>query len=113
MTEHEKLMKIFNEADTQCVNTFCNTCPYNDIKDGYSCAYHAYADKLFEYGYLQNNFLNKDIIRKAIEEELVVMLTDIINTIDDSARNANAYDSELLLIIINALKTVQRSIEND
>lgn len=83
MTEREKLIKIFTEVDTHCDNTFCNTCPYNDTKADNSCVYHAYADKLLEYGYSQNNLLNKDIIGKTIREELGNMLTDILNNISD------------------------------
>lgn len=112
MTEHEKLMKIFDEVDTHCDNTFCNTCPYN-LKDSHFCVRYAYADKLIEYGYSQNNLLNKDTIRKVVREELHSMFTDILNSIDDKARQVNARDLELPMIIIKAFETVQKRYENE
>lgn len=113
MTEHEKLVKIFEEVDTYCDNTFCNTCPYDtDISDN-SCVYHALADKLLEYGYSQNNLLNKDIVGKAIREELGNMLTDILNSISDRT-HSSLYCYEIKPVhIVEALKTVKRKYKND
>lgn len=111
MTEREKLIKIFEEVDTHCDNTFCNTCPYNDV--GRSCTLHAYADKLLEYGYSQNSLLDKDIVGKAIREELGNMLTDILNSISDCT-HSSVYCYEIKPIhIVEALKTVKRKYKND
>lgn len=113
MTEHEKLVKIFEEVDTYCDNTFCNTCPYDDVKNGHSCAFHACADKLLEYGYSQNSLLDKDIIGKAIREELGNILTDILNSISDHT-HSSAYCYEIKPVhIVEALKTVKRKYKND
>lgn len=57
--------------------------------------------------------MTDDAIRKIIKEELNSLLIDILDTIDDNARRVNAYDSELPMIIIEALKTIQKRYEND
>ena len=33
MTKSDELVKLLAEVDSHCTNTFCNTCPYQQISN--------------------------------------------------------------------------------
>ncbi len=65
MTKIDELVKLLAEVDDHCTNTFCNTCPYQQMPDEYPCSFYAIAQKLIDEGYEK---VNKTKKKNTIEE---------------------------------------------
>ena len=82
MTKSDELVKLLAEVDSHCTNTFCNTCPYQQISNEYPCTCYAIAQKLIDEGYEKVNRYNfsmykakrKTTIEKFAEELAVKAL---------------------------------------
>lgn len=51
MTKSDELVRLLAEVANHCANTFCNTCPYQQISNEYPCSFYAIAQKLIDEGY--------------------------------------------------------------
>lgn len=65
MTKIDELVKLLAEVDDHCANTFCSTCPYQQMPDEYPCSFYAIAQKLIDEGYEKVNKAKK---KTAVEE---------------------------------------------
>lgn len=64
MTKSDELVKLLAELDSYCTNTFCNTCPYQQISNEYPCTCYAFAQKLIDEGYDKKKNAVKEFAEK-------------------------------------------------
>lgn len=72
MTKIDQLVRLLATVDDHCANTFCSTCPYQQMSDEYPCSFYAIAQKLIDDGYDKVNRYNFSIYKAkkktAVEE---------------------------------------------
>ena len=70
MTKSDELVKLLAEVDSHCANTFCNTCPYQQMSDEYPCSSYAIAQKLIDEGYDKKKTVVEEFAEKLKERVL-------------------------------------------
>ena len=94
MTKFDELVELLAEVDDHCANTFCNTCPYQQISDDYPCSFYAIAQKLIDEGYSKvNDIVEYQKETKRLKDKLQAVLTnaDIIKDFSKSIAIHEAY----------------------
>lgn len=64
MTKSDELVKLLAEVDDHCTNTFCNTCPYQQMSGEYPCSFYAIAQKLIDEGYDKKKTVVEEFAKK-------------------------------------------------
>lgn len=94
MTKFEELVKLLDEVDKHCTNTFCNTCQYYQMSDERPCVFYAIAQKLIDEGYGKvNNIVEYQKETKRLKDKLqaVLLNIDIVKDFSKSIAIHEAY----------------------